>query len=154
MRYANRPGRVNYEPNSLGGNARSCLNEGRLCLLSGADGRRQRACAVRVSVIISTGADHGSQIRQIRKQHITQALQFELGKPWSKRCNSAWLICWANVDGDLATNVGAYLGLTPKAGQANANAGKAKGLSQLEYVPAFPPAVRWPFSLPTVSTAA
>jgi catalase len=42
------------------------------------------------------------------------------------------------VDATLAENVGNYLGLTPKAGQPNANAGRAKKLSQLEYVPGTP----------------
>ncbi|MEZ4728498.1 MAG: DJ-1/PfpI family protein [Caldilineaceae bacterium] len=74
----------------------------------------------------------------VEKQHIMQALHFELGKVMVVEVRQRMVDLLANIDTDLAANVGSYLGLTPQAGQPNPNAGTAKGLSQLEYVPGTP----------------
>lgn len=140
MRYANRPGRVNYEPNSLGGNAREATPaEG------GFVSYPAEVSGTKVRVRSESFGDHFTQATMFynsmsdpEKQHITQALQFELGKLLVKEVQQRMVDLLANVDTNLATNVATYIGLTPKAGQVNANAGTAKGLSQLEYVPGTP----------------
>ena len=140
MRYANRPGRVNYEPNSLGGNAREAQPEegGFVSYPASTEGTKVRVRSESFGDHFTQATMFYNSMSDPEKQHITQALQFELGKLMVKEVQQRMLDLLANVDGDLATNVGAYLGLTPKAGQVNANAGTAKGLSQLEYVPGIP----------------
>jgi len=137
MRYANRPGKVNYEPNSQGGNAREAAPEegGFVSYPASTDGTKMR-------VRSQSFADHFSQATLFynsmsapEKMHIAQALQFELGKVMIKDIQQRMVDLLANVDTQLANDVGDYLGLTPQPGQVNTKVGKAKGLSQLEYIP-------------------
>ena len=140
MRYANRTGQVNYEPNSLGGNAREAKPEegGFVSYPAPTEGTKVRVRSASFGDHFTQATLFYSSMSDPEKQHITQALQFELGKVLVKEVQQRMVDLLANVDADLATNVGTYLGLTPKAGQVNANAGKAKGLSQMEYVPGTP----------------
>lgn len=140
MRYANRPGKVNYEPNSLGGNAREAKPEegGFVSYPASTEGAKVRVRSASFGDHFTQATMFYNSMSDPEKQHITQALQFELGKVMVKEVQQRMVDLLANVDAGLATNVGAYLGLTPKAGQVNANAGTAKGLSQLEYVPGTP----------------
>lgn len=140
MRYANRPGKVNYEPNSLGGNAREATpaEGGYVSYPAPVEGTKIRARSASFGDHYTQATLFYNSMSEPEKQHITQALQFELGKVMVAEVRQRMVDLLVNVDADLATNVGAYLGLTPKAGQMNANAGTAKGLSQLEYVPGTP----------------
>ena len=140
MRYANRPGKVNYEPNSLGGNAREAKAEegGFVTYPSSTDGTKVRVRSASFGDHFTQATLFYNSMATPEKQHITQALQFELGKVMVKEVQQRMVDLLANIDADLANNVGTYLGLTPKAGQVNTNAGTAKGLSQFEYVPGTP----------------
>ncbi|MFN8441339.1 MAG: catalase [Caldilineaceae bacterium] len=140
MRYANRPGKVNYEPNSLGGNAReaSAAEGGFVSYPASTDGTKLRVRSKSFGDHFTQATMFYNSMSDPEQMHITQALQFELGKVMVEEVRQRMVDLLANVDTNLATNVGDYLGLTPKAGQVNANAGKAKGLSQLEYIPGTP----------------
>lgn len=140
MRYANRPGKVNYEPNSLGGNAREASPEegGFVSYPAPTEGTKLRLRSESFGDHFTQATLFYNSMSAPEQQHITQALQFELGKVKVKEVQQRMVDLLANVNADLATNVGNYLGLTPKAGQVNANAGKAKHLSQLEFVPGTP----------------
>ncbi|MCX6043790.1 MAG: DJ-1/PfpI family protein, partial [Chloroflexi bacterium] len=126
-----------YEPNSLGGNAKEATAE-----QGGYVSFPEEMTGTKVRQRSETFSDHFSQatmfynsMSAVEKQHIVQALQFELAKVTVKPVQQRMVDLLANVDTQLATDVSGALGLTPKAGKVNANAGKAKGLSQLEYVP-------------------
>lgn len=140
MRYANRPGKVNYEPNSLGGNAReaTAAEGGFVTYPAATEGTKVRVRSESFSDHFTQATLFYNSMSDPEKQHITQALQFELGKLMVPEVQQRMVDLLANVDATLAENVGNYLGLTPKAGQPNANAGRAKKLSQLEYVPGTP----------------
>ena len=137
MRVANRPGKVNYEPNSLDASpAREAAAEegGFVSYPAPTDGTKVRTRS-------ETFGDHYSQatlfynsMSMPEKEHITQALQFELGKVKSMDVQQRMVDHLANIDTQLATDVGTYLGLTPKAGKPNTEVGKAKALSQLETI--------------------
>ena len=140
MRYANRPGKVNYEPNSLGGNAREASAEegGFVTYPSATTGTKARVRSQSFSDHFTQATMFYNSMSEPEKLHINQALQFELGKVMVPEVQQRMVDLLANVDATLAENVGNYLGLTPKAGQPNANAGVASGLSQLAYVPGTP----------------
>jgi catalase len=140
MRYANRPGKVNYEPNSLGGNAReaTAAEGGFVTYPAATEGTKVRVRSESFGDHFTQATLFYNSMSDPEKQHITQALQFELGKLMVPEVQQRMVDLLANVDATLAENVGNYLGLTPKAGQPNANAGRAKKLSQLEYVPGTP----------------
>lgn len=136
MRYANRPGKVNYEPNSLGGNAKEAPSD-----QGGYVSFGEQINGAKVRQRSDSFADHFTQatmffnsMTDVEKQHITQALQFELAKVTVKEVQQRVIDLLANVDTKLAQDVAGDLSLTPKAGKVNANAGKAKALSQLETV--------------------
>ncbi len=137
LRYANRPGRVNYEPNSLGGNAKeaTAAQGGYVSFPEQMNGAKVRQRSETFSDHFTQATLFYNSMSVLEKQHITQALQFELGKVTVKAVQQRMLDLLANVDTQLTTDVAGALGLTAKAGKVNANAGKAKGLSQLEYAP-------------------
>ncbi len=136
MRYANRSGKVNYEPNSLGGTAREAAPaEG------GYVSYPEPLQGSKVRVRSKSFGDHYSQatlfynsMSQPEKEHIAAALQFELGKVTVKAVQQRTVDHLANIDTQLAKEVGDYLGVTAKPGSPNPNVGKAKALSQLESV--------------------
>jgi len=137
MRYANRPGRVNYEPNSLGGNAKeaTAAQGGYVSYPEPLNATKVRARSESFNDYFTQSTMFYNSMSDVEKQHITQALQFELGKVTVKDVQQRMVNLLANVDTKLASDVGAALGLTPAKGQVNANAGKAKKLSQLEFIP-------------------
>lgn len=137
QRYANRPGRVNYEPNSLGGNAKeaTAAQGGYVSFPEPMNGAKVRQRSESFSDHFTQATMFYNSMSAVEKQHIVQALQFELAKVTTKSVQQSMVDLLANIDTQLATDVSGALGLTPKAGKVNANAGKAKGLSQLEYVP-------------------
>jgi catalase len=137
MRMANRPGKVNYLPNSIDpALAREATPEegGFVSYPAPAEGVKVRSRA-------ETFGDHYSQATLFynsmsvpEKEHIMQALQFELGRVKSAAIQQRMVDHLANIDTQLATDVGTYLGLTPKPGKPNTGVGKAKALSQLETI--------------------
>jgi catalase len=138
MRYANRPGKVNYEPNSLGGGGgprQAAPEEG------GFVSYPEEMSGVKARVRSETFADHYSQATLFynsmsapEKEHIVKALQFELGKVMIKDVQQRMVDHLANIDAQLATDVGNYLGITPQPGNPNTSVGTAKALSQLETI--------------------
>jgi len=143
MRYANRPGKINFEPtsqSSQGGNAREASAEegGFVSYPAPLSGTKVRVRSQSFSDHFSQATLFFNSMSTPEKMHITQALQFELGKVTIKDVQQRMVDLLANVDTQLASDVGSYLGLTPKAGQVNTKVGKAKGLSQLEYIPKTP----------------
>jgi catalase len=137
MRMANRPGKVNYLPNSIDpALAREAAPEegGYVSYPAPTEGVKVRSRA-------ETFGDHYSQATLFynsmsapEKEHIVQALQFELGRVKSAAIQQRMVDHLANIDTQLATDVASYLGLTPAAGKPNTEVGKAKALSQLETI--------------------
>ncbi|RKS80048.1 catalase [Motilibacter peucedani] len=133
MRYANRPGRVNYEPNSLPGGTgheSSAAAGGYVSYAEPVSGTKIRARS-------STFADHFSQatlffqsMTEPEKQHIIQALQFELGHVTVKAVQERMLGLLANIDDRLVREVAGYLGLPVPSGSPNTRIGTAPSLSQ------------------------
>jgi catalase len=133
MRFANRPGKVNYEPSSLpGGDAReaSAAQGGYVWYPEQVDGRKvqQRAASF---------ADHYSQatlffesMTEPEKQHIIQALQFELGKVTVRAVQQRMLGHLAQIDTRLVREVAAALGLPAPSGHPNTAIGTSPALSQ------------------------
>ncbi len=136
MRYANRPGKVNYEPNSLGGNAREASAEegGFVSYPAATEGTKARVRSESFGDHFSQATLFYNSMSDVEKQHITQALQFELGKLLVPEVQQRMVDLLANVDTQLATDVSSYLGLTPQGGEVNANIGKTIRLSQLEFI--------------------
>jgi catalase len=109
MRYANRPGKVNYEPNSLGGGGgprQAAPEEG------GFVSYPEEMSGVKARVRSETFADHYSQATLFynsmsapEKEHIVKALQFELGKVMIKDVQQRMVDHLANIDAQLATDV-------------------------------------------------
>jgi catalase len=133
MRSTNRPGKANYEPNSLDDLKEATSKQGGFesypAPISGAK-LRERS---------KTFSDHYSQATLFFKSltppeqdHLIAALQFELGKVSNKKVQERMLEHLANVDGDMTTQVATYIGLKAPKGQVNMKVGKTKGLSQEE----------------------
>ncbi len=132
MRYANRPGRVNYEPNSLGGPVReSPAGEG------GFVSYPEPVRGAKVRERSDTFGDHFSQatlffqsLSEPEKRHTIQALQFELSKLTVRRIQERMLTLLANVDARLVREVAASLALPVPTGKVNTGIGSSPALSQ------------------------
>lgn len=135
MRYDNRPGKANYEPNTVpGGNAREASAE-----QSGYVSYPAEASGAKVRERPKSFGDHYTQaalfyasLSPPEQKHIADALKFELGKVTMKDIRQRVIDHLAQVDGALAADVAGYLGLTAPTGQPASRAGSAKGLSQEE----------------------
>ena len=136
MRYANRPGRVNYEPNSLGDQPRqsTAAQGGFVSYPEPVSGNKIRGRS-------PSFADHFSQatlffqsMSEPEKAHIISALQFELGKVKTQHVKTRMLTLLANVDHRLVTEVSAALGLPVPAGKPNTAIGTSPALSQANTV--------------------
>lgn len=134
MRFGNRPGKANYEPNSLSATPKEAepKQNGYVTYPAPVSGLKVRERS-------QTFGDHYSQATLFynsmtlpEKDHIRQALQFELGKVTQKKIQQRMLEHLAHVDGELAVTVGSHLGLKAPEGRSKTNIGKAKGLSQME----------------------
>ncbi|MEN3358619.1 MAG: catalase, partial [Mycobacteriales bacterium] len=132
MRLANRPGRVNYEPNSLGEPAKES---------PAADGGfvsyPEQVRGTKVRQRSATFGDHFSQatlffqsMSEPEKKHLIQALQFELGKVTVRAVQERMLTRLANVDRRLVAEVAAALGLPAPGGRVNTGIGRSAALSQ------------------------
>src|SRR5947207_15525494 len=132
MRYANRPGRVNYEPNSLGGDAvEAPASEG------GFVSYPEQVQGPKVRQRSASFGDHFSQatlffqsMTEPEKQHIIQALQFELGKVTVRAVQQRMLGHLAQIDTRLVREVAAALGLPAPSGHPNTAIGTSPALSQ------------------------
>ena len=145
MRYANRPGRVNYFPNSLGGDAveASPAEGGFVSYPQSVSGRKVRERS-------DSFGDHFSQATMFyrslsapEKQHVVQAFRFELGKVTVRAVQERMLRLIANVDGQLVRDVAAGLGLPAPSGRVSGARGTSPALSQ----------TRQPFSAATRQVA-
>jgi catalase len=133
MRYANRSGRVNYEPNSLGGDAREAT-----AAEGGYVSYPERVQGSKIRSRSETFADYKSQARLFwnsvtdpERLHIVQALQFELAKVTTVAVQQRMLTLLADVDPSLTAQVAAALGLAAPGGNP-ANIGTAAGISQID----------------------
>jgi catalase len=115
MATGNRPGRVNYEPNSYGGDDRGPRESPDLGFRSFPEAERGRKVRERSA----TFADHYSQARQFfisqtptEQGHIASAFTFELSKVLNPNIRVRMIAHLRNVDGALAGRVAAGLGMT------------------------------------------
>ncbi|WP_197742033.1 catalase [Nitrospira sp. KM1] len=134
MRFTNRPGKANYEPNSL----KSTPDEAE-ATKGGYVHYPSTVQGTKIKERSKTFGDHYTQAALFynsltlpEQDHIGQALTFELSKVSEAKIKSLMLDHLAKVDEALATKVAAKLGLQSPKGQPAARAGKAKGLSQEE----------------------
>ncbi len=132
MRYANRPGRVNYEPNSLGGNAAEAPPSD-----GGFVSYPEAVSGVKVRGRSPSFGDHYSQatlffrsLSAPEQDHLIAALQFELGKVKTVEVKRRMLGLLANVDARLTEEVAASLGLPAPTGRVNTGIGVSPALSQ------------------------
>lgn len=134
MRFNNRPGPINYEPNSSdkAPNQSQAKKGGYVHYPAPVQGLKVRERS-------KTFADHYTQAALFynslalpEQEHIGQALIFELGKVSDIKIQKLMLEHLSKVDGVLASTVAMKLGLDAPKGQPASRAGKAKGLSQLE----------------------
>ena len=135
MRYTNRPGKANYEPNSLSGGDAKEANEkegGYVSYPARVEGSKVRERSKTFSDHYTQAALFYNSMTLPEKEHIRQALQFELGKVSKKKIQQRMLEHLANIDGQLAMLVGRHLGLATPKGQDSTRVGKTKGLSQEE----------------------
>jgi catalase len=136
MRYENRPGRVNYEPNSLGGHTSesSAAEGGFVSYAEPVSGTKIRARSASFGDHFSQATLFFQSMTEPEKQHIIQALQFELGKVKKVEVKNRMLGLLANIDKRLVTEVAASLGLPAPAGSPNTAIGTSPALSQ-EHTP-------------------
>jgi catalase len=111
-------GRVNYEPNSLGGGCPMQAPEN----LRGFVSHAERIDAHKVRERSESFKDHFSQatlfwdsMTDVEKTHIVEALHFELGKVETMAVRERMVELLAKVDTDLAARTAAGIGVTPPA---------------------------------------
>ena len=136
MRYANRPGRVNYEPNSLGGDAAEAPPSD-----GGFVSYPETVSGVKIRGRSPSFGDHFSQatlffqsLSAPEQDHVIAALQFELGKVKTVAVKERMLKLLANVDARLTAEVAASLGLPAPKGHVNTRIGSSPALSQAHTV--------------------
>jgi catalase len=120
MRYANRPGKVNYKPNKLEDEKGLTpkANEAN-AKAGGYVSYPQEVSGTKTRQRSDTFNDHFSQatlfynsLTAPEQKHIAEALQFELGKVTDKKIQQRIVDLLANVDTALTTKVADYLGLS------------------------------------------
>ena len=114
MRQTINKGRVNYEPNSLGGGCPMHAPEN----MRGYASHAERIDARKVRERSESFSDHFSQAAlfwrsqsDVEKQHIVEALHFELGKVESQHIRQRMVELLANVDGELAARAAKGIGV-------------------------------------------
>ncbi len=134
MRFSNRPGKTNYEPNSSDKmpSQSEVKKGGYVHYPVPVQGQKVRERS-------KTFADHYTQAALFynslslpEQEHIGQALIFELGKLSDAKIQKLMLDHVAKVDEALAAKVALKLGVAAPKGQPASRAGKTKGLSQEE----------------------
>ncbi len=132
MRYANRPGNINYEPNSLGGDAMEAPVSagGFVSYPEVVQGPKIRARS-------GTFSDHFTQatlfyrsLTAPEQQHVIDALRFELGKVSVVAVKQRMLGLLADVDGRLVHEVAQSLGLPTPAGHVASGIRPSPALSE------------------------
>ncbi len=134
MRFANRAGKANYEPNSLEGTPKEATAEkgGYVHYPARVEGNKVRERSKSFGDHYSQAALFYNSLALTEQEHIRQALQFELAKVSKKDVQQRMIEHLSKVDGHLAMLVGNYLGMKAPQGQDSTKVGKAKGLSQEE----------------------
>ena len=139
MRYANRPGKVNYEPNKLEeekgvtpkANEASAEDGGFVSYPAKVEGIKLRKQSESFNDHFSQAALFYNSLTAPEQMHIIEALQFELGKVTDKKIQQRMVDLLANVDTALTGKVAGYLGLSAAKGKVNPEAGKSAALSQI-----------------------
>ena len=133
MRFSNRPGKANYEPNSLSGTPNvPTKKEGYVHYPAAVQGTKVRERSQSFSDHYTQAALFFNSLTMPEQDHTAQALIFELGKVSDVKIQKRMLDHLAKVDEALAVTVAGKLGLPAPKGQPATRAGKAKGLSQEE----------------------
>ena len=132
MRYENRPGRVNYEPNTLGSpvTESTAAQGGFVTYPEVVSGAKVRARAESFSDHFSQATLFFQSQSEVQQQHIIAALQFELGKVKTVAVKQRMLSLLANIDARLVTEVAASLGLPAPSGTPNTGVGTSAALRQ------------------------
>ncbi len=136
MRYANRPGNINYEPNSLGGDANEAPTAA-----GGFVSYREVVQGSKVRTRSSTFSDHFTQatlfyrsMTASEQRHIIDALRFELGKVSVVAVKQRMLTLLAGIDGRLVQEVAESLGLPAPSGRVATGIHPSPALSE-EHTP-------------------
>ena len=134
MRFNNRPGRFNYEPNSSDKTPKQsdAKKGGYVHYPAPVQGLKVRERSKTLADHYTQAALFYNSLALPEQEHIGQALIFELGKVSDVKIQKLMLEHLSKVDGVLASTVAMKLGLEAPKGQPASRAGKAKGLSQLE----------------------
>ena len=130
MRYANRPGNINYEPNSLGGDATEASDGGFVTYPEVVQGGKVRGRPASFGDHFSQATLFYRSMTEPEKQHIVNALRFELGKVVAVEVKKRMLGLLANVDTTLVREVAAGLGLPMPSGNVTAGVGSSPALSE------------------------
>ena len=119
MRYANHPGNVNFEPDSLGGDATqaSAAEGGFVTYPEVVQGAKVRAHPVSFDDHFTQATLFFHSLTEPEKLHIVNALRFELGKVTVVAIKKRMLSLLANVDARLVRDVAAGLGLPAPSGR-------------------------------------
>ena len=136
MRYENRPGNINYEPNSLGGDATeaSAAQGGFVTYPEVVQGRKVRARPASFGDHFSQATLFFRSMTEPEKQHIVDALRFELGKVTVVEVRKRMLALLANIDTRLVRDVAAGLGMPAPSGHIARGVGTSPALSE-EHTP-------------------
>ena len=136
MRYANRPGNINYEPNSLGGDAQQAPPSA-----GGYVSYPEVVSGPKIRGRSGTFDDHFTQATLFyrsmtapEQQHIIDALRFELGKVSVVAVKQRMLALLAGVDTTLTRDVAAGLGLAAPSGHVATGTHPSPALSE-EHTP-------------------
>ena len=134
MRFSNRPGKANYEPNSLTGTSDAVpkKKEGYVHYPSPVQGTKVRERSQTFGDHYTQAALFYNSLTMPEQDHIGQALVFELAQVSDTKIQKRMLEHVAKVDESLAVTVAGKLGLPAPKGQPATRAGKTKGLSQEE----------------------
>ena len=134
MRSTNRPGKANYQPNSLTDKPHPAgpKQGGYVHHPAPVQGTKSSERSKTFSDHYTQAALFYNSLTLPEQEHIGQALVFELGKVTNAKIQQRMLEHIAKVDEQLASKVSVKLGLQAPKGQPATRAGKTKGLSQEE----------------------
>ncbi|MFN8075777.1 MAG: catalase [Kineosporiaceae bacterium] len=144
MRFANRAGKVNYEPNSLGQQAAEvpAAQGGFVTYPATVSGVKLRERSASFGDHYSQATLFFQSMTEPEKRHIIQALQFELGRVRTTAVKQRMLGHLANIDARLVREVAEYLGLPVPSGKPNTGIGTSARLSQERITPDGPRTAR------------
>ena len=132
MRYANRPGNINYEPNSLGGDAVEAPASagGFVSYPEVVSGPKIRTRSISFSDHFTQATLFYRSLTAPEQQHIITALRFELGKVSALSVKQRMLSLLANIDAGLVRGVAESLGLPAPGGHVATGVQPSPALSQ------------------------